>query len=1545
MWLMTVWTWACGLGLRAMHVSSDEQCAPTKTKDQHRHRKSENSPPSGHHQLSGTDIVENHEETPHENTDQSTALGISRSNVFDCAQDLILLDNFQFGRNRQEPRTGQIQRVSASLCFETRKKTSAPHPGEEMFYIPEDFANKLARTLEGFLHTTNPGPIFTEVHRDFPRHSTGITGSTASSRLQIMASAIGKFPNNANRSIFRNGTNLYLVKWKSITNAVSGFILLQTRREIANTGILEPRKSGKIQGSPEPSGWNSRTFQDWLHTMTSQDAENWEKEMCRAHTPSFLPNELIRAKDLPFTQHESASRKEVALRAVPFPSRIEQQSCYRREEVFSGDLATRKNPNNSGANGKGTRFENCASSKTDGVPRLNRAAGASWAPQIRWEAVWNAKTKLEITPTTVKRDEIIQGTWDLTVIRVKPEWRWRATCTRALRSPGTGGILSGGDQQQDIAAISWKTEIAVAQTNNHSIPPKEEWSNLADSHYGTKNYRLRWNEDAHRNAITVPNEREGEDNTNPPKEEWSGFGDSHYGTEAASLRRSEVAHRYKKITANERRPELKGHDKPEGRPQHTNAHNRNFDQIELTYELNSTMSNLPLPPKPAENIPGKRYTPSSRGRFVNHPPHLIPNPRPSPSNHRVPPIPRPLPSVAPSRGNNMLPPCRILERRHVGDMGPVDFHPREPNAERRMAAATQGQIAKYRQGLELTARPGKLVSPQAMYTGNTGLPAERTGHAEIRLFATPDDDSAWAQEVPFPSDAMLSAALVKYGPFQRRESTTTQPTGHDKAADPPATSPNVWHRKVLPIPKASLARIAAAAAAAKAAEYPSTASTHDQNDAVVSFADTTPDDAASAPMDTEAPTVHRAEDASRVHTLRFLLRPVDQPPATNASGLVRLGNAADSGDNVFAVNAVPLSGGPRYDTPHPPLRLFDSPPALKPIADAAMSDVNDGGEEMEGVEHTTPTRPTPAAAPAVTMPAQGAPASASPGALVFGAFISPAPLSPTISTMATDGMSPPESDTGEEGARSPVVPPARPPTATENSSEQANSNASRLAALELDTPRPAPLALASANLGRARGSLATPVLNNAAAPATLRGKRTLSPIDFDEAELVSTSSGEEGEIREEKNAPGVPSPSRAARLAIPQLGNGKRGTVVTRERFSSSPSFESKPRETRVVTALEENERDTPIRLRETCVAQRTRPVGDAEMHLSSPRNGQSLWVRVSAVRSSLQPEEMLKRDVAQLSSSDEESLPALASPSDSEESSNESESYDFPKTRLDPVVNDGGHSQTSPHDKIIAGSTFVRELAYHLDRCSVAPPAPEVEDNAHGVLLAHTIRTSLKHNTVNRTRRIAEDDHTGQPLRDAFEIGFTHARLVLDHPAIANPHDPVDLEELARKYQRELRNVGAASLAQFTVEALCKVAVPVTGGCFRLAERWATPRTPGGAAFRVFSDWARAQGEVFMACIGLEVARRPGFVAVLTILKICLMEFMRRALLLLQHYGIDLDEAVLHAPAHIPLPSSRHASPDFDPGPTRLLSAHARARQEPPSCSTAAVHACPHAA
>ncbi|KAJ7645994.1 hypothetical protein DFH06DRAFT_1136149 [Mycena polygramma] len=1525
--LIAAWRWVCGLKGGLFNVQSFTQGVSMSNVECGSPLTPREIPPS--HQGSFDD-----EHVPSENTaqkaDQNTALGNSKTGVPNCAQESFDDTECELGLDREKPNAKHVSSAHVFPSLEAHAETSSaqfgalipfmPIPTLRTSQPPENAMNTLERMFERISHATGRHPIPVENFRAsqiFQALLTGITGSAASNRLQFLITPIGSSPNGETQNTPKNRTNLYLVKWESNENAASGFVLLQTGREpkhqipswpackktrqsdpdrkiddvpifactfpsltndagfgkrgLVRTGRANFVEAHKITGQGEhrrtrlvlaASVFDDRALQGQQQTSPSRNSEAWsESEMpwekqtlCSHASMSVTIKPVLESKNSVPTRKRSASKQKNGIaQGVALPlAQFAWLNENAKGNAACADFAAHQNAKRLHPETKVKRIMEFASSRKYDTPRPNRIAGTSSPPRKEVAIVWKLRAKLSSVPTAQNNAVLTKEIADFKVLRPNKEWRWRATFCHTVGNPGTARTWCGDEQQQIIPASNWKAEYCVAQGNCNIKFPKTEWCRYEDWHYETKNWCMRWVWPVHRTKIILANE----------------FG---------------IAH--------------KGHARSGGRPQYTITQSPNYNQTKLTFKP-TTMTNLPLPPKPAESNPGKRSTPSSRGRFVHRPPHIIPfsrsthpSSRASPSTRpdepplsRPPPIPRLLPSAAPAR---FAPPptpmpCNVLERRHYGDIGLKDHLVREPNALTRMHVAAGGTLA----------------SPQMLYTG--GLPAERTGHAEVRLFASPSDEPA----------------LAKYGPHLRRE--RVDEPAKDKPADSPADASSTWRRPIRPIPSAALRRLAAAAAAVKAAGSPVTASPPAENDSTAGTANSA---SASdpAPMDTDTPAIvdPKPVGASRANSLRFLLHPVDQPPSCDTSTMVRLGNAADNGDNVLVVD-----GGPRVDTPHLPLRLFNSPPALMPIAEEEMDIVNDGGEEMEGVEGTPTPRLAPSDAPAVTMPAKGAPAQPLQGALVFGAFMSPAPASPTLSTAATHGSPPPDTYSEEEDAKSSRVPPARPSTATASSNEQVESNTAGLAALELDTPRPAALALAAPSLGNAHSSAASPVVDKvlATTPATLLAKRSPSPIDFDDAEFVSSSGSEEGEIKEEKNSPGMPPPSRAARVAIPELGNGKRGPVVTRERFSSSPSFESQPSKRRVVVDLDEREEGIPLRLRKLCVQPRTRP-DEAPV-----RDGPNSWVNVSAVRTTL-PRQDSRKKARVLSSSEEDSdssIPALVSPNSDSEESNDSESYDsFSSTRDVPITNDRGSGRplSQENDTVLPTGFRVRELAYILDRVTVAPPAPEVDDNARGILLAQAIRRVVDHNTTNRARRVAEDDHTGQPIRDGFEVSLTHARLVLDQAEMATHHEPMDLEDLARRYQDDLRtNIGAATLVrnsdlcgessahlptqtQFTNATLCRVAVPVYGDRFRVSERWATPRTPLGAEFRVFSEWARVQGVVFMTGIGLEVARRPGFVAVISILKICVLEFLRRALRLLLHYGCDLDESILHAPANLPLP------------------------------------------
>ncbi|KAJ6506430.1 hypothetical protein C8R47DRAFT_1066550 [Mycena vitilis] len=897
--------------------------------------------------------------------------------------------------------------------------------------------------------------------------------------------------------------------WICATDTGLGFILAQTRRKAECKENLGRQTGGEaslgqqlhISNKVLPTYRGTPQFPGTYRRSLEANGELWNFRLDRrkARTALAIQGDFTAFHDVrtagagapsankdqpaqpprnhPTNQnvHELTRENREKCRGVHSLTRLQRLDTSSHSEERCTEPAAHRDASGSCPDGKGRASESATATRNKYATRRNRLEATRPSPQDALMRVWNTRNRTNTAPSTTKT-----GEWRLeTNNSPNREWWMNAKYRHPTNNSGTEGIWIGDERLLNNSALELNAEIAAAQSKRNLFRPKPVWRILEDTRYETGPTRLRCNE---------------------------------------------AEHRHKPIATNEPRDEIKGHRESGDRFQYPNNDNRNLDQPKFTNEQILTMTNFPLSSKPAERAPGKRFTPSSRGRFTHHPPHLIPNSRPLPSTLHVPPDPRPSPSAASNVRICVPTPCRVLGRRRAGELGPVEYFPREPSAEKRMMAVAQGQTARYFQGLALTARPGMLSSPQTVYTGEehrpggqeihhavllnvkmlihdsrTGLPAERTGHAEVRLFATPDDSSRWNLEVPFPSDEDLAAALVRYEPLQRSEVSAHQQEGKyvltmdrtlakvdSRATDNQAPNPTPdaavpWRRTILPIPKAALRRIAAAAAAAKAAEASHTEPSQYRDEPM---ADVARNGTGPEPMDTDAAPASGAAGVSKAHTLRFLLRPVTQPPEESTNGLVRLGNAADGGDDVFAVHAVPRNGGPRYDTPHPPLRLYDSPPALEPVTNEATTN-SDGGGAMEGVERTSSPRPEPAAAPAVTMPVRGksnhklerlnynlrkcfagAPAATHPSAFVFGAFVSPAP-SPAYSTTATVG-SPPHSNgmEEEEDVKSPLIPPARPSTAATEDNEHDNVNALRLHALELDTPRPSLLALAKPDNGQ-----------------------------------------------------------------------------------------------------------------------------------------------------------------------------------------------------------------------------------------------------------------------------------------------------------------------------------------------------------------------------------------------------------------------------------------------------------------------------------------------
>ncbi|KAJ7678325.1 hypothetical protein DFH06DRAFT_1317115 [Mycena polygramma] len=330
---------------------------------------------------------------------------------------------------------------------------------------------------------------------------------------------------------------------------------------------------------------------------------------------------------------------------------------------------------------------------------------------------------------------------------------------------------------------------------------------------------------------------------------------------------------------------------------------------------------------------------------------------------------------------------------------------------------------------------------------------------------------------------------------------------------------------------------------------------------------------------TPAPQVVDASNATLGY--RFLLNPADQPTTKAADSLRNLGKATNR-DSVYVVD--PRDGdAPRIDTPGLPLRLVESMPPMASLATPVLAtslapqpvalivthptdllpqpaaatieyptplspvdeedmDVSEGEESaMEDVAATPPPLPITTAKEISSRNDirerlhydarrifHELPDEPSRTALVFGAFVTPTPTTPVVSTSRARAIT----DIDEDDKKHAVL--ARSEFAASAEGEVLASNIMK--ALSPLTPFSQLKRLGSASHDK-NDAESTAAIDQGAA-----------------ADDHPSSSGEEGEIREGVAAL---STSHAELVPVPAFGSGKRGPLVTRARYSSSPSFQS----------------------------------------------------------------------------------------------------------------------------------------------------------------------------------------------------------------------------------------------------------------------------------------------------------------------------------------------------------------------------------------------------
>ncbi|KAJ7635516.1 hypothetical protein DFH06DRAFT_1336536 [Mycena polygramma] len=439
---------------------------------------------------------------------------------------------------------------------------------------------------------------------------------------------------------------------------------------------------------------------------------------------------------------------------------------------------------------------------------------------------------------------------------------------------------------------------------------------------------------------------------------------------------------------------------------------------------------------------------------------------------------------------------------------------------------------------------------------------------------------------------------------------------------------------------------------------------------------------------------------------RYLVHPENNPPAgANALpslGLLRTG----SNEPRQEVRQVPVGTGQRYDTPALPSLLLNTQPPLAatpPVPAAPPStpnhpppppppdndgeqdmEISDDERSMEDVEtSTTPARP-------FTFGSVTGPLAESPRTVcVFNAFVTP---SSPVPAEATPASTPVLTDKGSS-PRAPLLrAQSLPAIATIDEQD-----------MELD-------------------ELFT-------SPST-----SVPSSSSDEDELASSSSDEELDEKKPGNVE-----ARADLVLIPDLGSGKRGPVVTREQYSSSPSFERK----------------------------------DLKEILSDDE--ESLAPHFRALR-----EEVLKME------------PHEGTNGDDEREEEESSGSSIPEL-VDPDSgsDDGRIDSPEPHIEILAersppkGSTTVfttdqlmRLVNGHLHRLHLPVYAPTTSDfSRFGRLKAWSGKFEYDAHQYKNTEIV----ETGCPLHDFFQIIIAHAPILLESDKYPAHDAPVTEDELRR--------------------------------------------------------------------------------------------------------------------------------------------------------------------
>ncbi|KAJ7659821.1 hypothetical protein DFH06DRAFT_1130575 [Mycena polygramma] len=408
--------------------------------------------------------------------------------------------------------------------------------------------------------------------------------------------------------------------------------------------------------------------------------------------------------------------------------------------------------------------------------------------------------------------------------------------------------------------------------------------------------------------------------------------------------------------------------------------------------------------------------------------------------------------------------------------------------------------------------------------------------------------------------------------------------------------------------------------------------------------------------------------------------------------------------------------------------------------------------------------------------------------------------------------------------------------------------------------------------------------------------------DFDDEELQSTSSEEEGEIRES------PPVSRAAALAIPALGSGRRGPLVTRDHYSSSPSMATETSTTECTEANEEGEGRTPL-LHPVCWDRDCE--GERESTLDAVRREvreieEEVTLQFVAARMrALGERSQNSGDTGEENETTDGSMPSLTDVN-SESDARSCVSDSLP---IDPNADEIELSDVPKYPS----RQLARSLGRHIEDIHQRLPTPVVDDNALAREYALVHLWSANYDREQEETRTQDDKHVAGPIWEILDIlengHLRHAvdRVLMetggriDEPtwnSLTRRPSSSDSQRLAHRVSpiRDETDMPADALqAQVNDEMLDIVSFRTQDGQRQLRASFKFPLKGSTRELRRFNARALSLGTIFRAALGTEAGKHTGEVVKLTTIREQFLTHLSRGTELLKRLGWSIDLGSLH--------------------------------------------------